>query len=362
MKLKNVLLLNIVLSIVLAILVGWLLFVGKGLLLPILTALIAVYVIISTADALHRLPVLSVMPVVALRFMILAGFAGILFGLSLVVVYTIRDIIALAPAYQANLLHILDGTARYFDIESEELWNRIRTLTIERVNLQSVAISALGAATHMSGTIFLIIVYSAFIIGERGKFQMKVVAAFRSEEAAERTLHILRQMNGRIRDYITIKTLINIVLGAISYGILLLFGVDFPLFWAIFIALLNYIPYIGSYVGVALPVILSLAQFGSIGFTLLMTGLLTAAQIFVSEFLEPRMIGREMNLSPLIVLIALSFWTSIWGLAGAILAIPMTSILMIAMSSFESTRFVAILCQNRAPEEVDASALSKLTG
>ena len=122
-----------------------------------------------------------------------------------------------------------------------------------------------------------------------------------------------------------------------------LFGVDFALFWAILIGLLNYIPFIGSLLGVIFPVLLSIAQFGSAQTTILILTLLAAAQLLVGNGLEPRMIGKKVNMSPFVVLVSLSLWTSLWGVAGSILAIPLTSILAIVFSHFDGTRPFAVL-------------------
>jgi AI-2 transport protein TqsA len=137
----------------------------------------------------------------------------------------------------------------------------------------------------------------------------------------------------------------------ISFVILWGMGVDFALFWAVVIGLFNYIPYVGSIVGVALPVILSVAQFGSLGTTALLGTLLIAAQTYVGNILEPRVIGRQLNLSPFVVLVALSVWSSVWGLPGAILAIPMTSMMAIICGAFGPTRFVAVLLADRSETE-----------
>ncbi len=157
----------------------------------------------------------------------------------------------------------------------------------------------------------------------------------------------MTDINLQIRQYLAVKTLINLILGLVSYSILLLLGVDFTLFWAVTIALLNYIPYVGSYIGVAFPVILSLGQFASLPTTFVLLVLLTSAQVFVGNVLEPRWIGRQLNMSPFVVLVALSVWSALWGIPGAILAVPMTSILMIITSNFEATRFVAVLLSER---------------
>jgi predicted PurR-regulated permease PerM len=103
---------------------------------------------------------------------------------------------------------------------------------------------------------------------------------------------------------------------------------------------------VGSIVGVALPVILSLAQFGSLGTTALLGTLLIGAQTYVGNILEPRVIGKQLNLSPFVVLVALAVWSSLWGLPGAILAIPLTAMVAIICDAFPQTRFVAVLLAN----------------
>lgn len=120
-------------------------------------------------------------------------------------------------------------------------------------------------------------------------------------------------------------------------------GVEHAVFWALIIGLLNYIPYIGSLMGVVFPVLLTIVQFGSLQMTLLVLSLLTVAQMYVGNVLEPKMIGKQTNLSPFVVLVSLSLWSALWGVAGAILAIPLTSILVIIFSAFQSTRALAIL-------------------
>jgi predicted PurR-regulated permease PerM len=180
-------------------------------------------------------------------------------------------------------------------------------------------------------------------MAERGRFAEKLAAAFPQRDQAELTARIVRDANRKIGDYLAVKTGINVILGAISFVILWGMGVDFALFWAVVIGLFNYIPYVGSIIGVALPVILSLAQFGSLGTTAVLGALLIAAQTYVGNILEPRLIGRQLNLSPLVVLMALSVWTAIWGLPGAILAIPLTAMIAIVCDAFGPTRFVAAL-------------------
>lgn len=195
-------------------------------------------------------------------------------------------------------------------------------------------------------TVFIVVVYAGFLIAERRQFAAKLAAAFPRGDDAARTAWILREVSRKIGDYLEIKTGINVLLGALSFVILWGMGVDFALFWAVVIGLFNDIPYVGSIIGVMLPVILSLAQFGSLGMTAVLGALLIAAQTYVGNILEPRVIGRELNLSPFVVLVALSVWTALWGLPGAILAIPLTAMIELVCEAFGPTRFVAVLLSN----------------
>jgi predicted PurR-regulated permease PerM len=111
----------------------------------------------------------------------------------------------------------------------------------------------------------------------------------------------------------------------------------------VIIALLNYVPYIGSFLGVLLPVALSLVQFDDMGTVLTLLALLTAAQFMIGSFLDPYLMGNSLNLSPFVILTSLAVWAGLWGIAGAFLAVPITAVLMIVFSEFEGTRPVAVL-------------------
>lgn len=94
--------------------------------------------------------------------------------------------------------------------------------------------------------------------------------------------------------------MINAILGVLSWAVMWWFGVDFAVFWALLIALLNYIPYVGSFLGVVFPVLLSLAQFGALQTTIWLTLWLTTVQFYVGNILEPKLIGKQVNLSPFV--------------------------------------------------------------
>jgi predicted PurR-regulated permease PerM len=347
---KNAPFLNLVLATGLVLMIGWLLVIGQTILLPIVLAIIAVYVLTTAAVALERVPLVGRLPLVMRHGLVLLGFTLAVVALALVVSVTLNQLVAVMPRYQMNLEALAIKVADFSGFE-HPTWDDIVEVTLGRMNLQAILLRLLGGLTSLGLTVFLVVIYAGFLMAERGRFAAKLAAAFPQGGQAELTERLVRDINRKIGDYLAVKTGINLVLGAISFVILWGMGVDFALFWAVVIGLFNYIPYVGSIIGVALPVVLSLAQFGSLGTTAALGALLIAAQTYVGNILEPRVIGKQLNLSPFVVLVALAIWSSIWGLPGAILAIPLTAMIAIICGAFGPTRFIAVLLADRAGAE-----------
>lgn len=343
---------TIFLTLMIIVLTGYLLVVGKTLLIPIITSFIAVYVLIAAADWMEHLPILGKIPVWARRMLVLLAFFVVTILLTLIVISTAEQVMQAVPKYQQNLMLMLQAVSHYFDLDHQAVWQRIQQTLVKSIDLRKIFSVALSEIGSLMGNVVLVAVYMAFLVIERGGFTRKLYVALHWESAAQ-TRQIISDVNERIGTYLAVKTLVNVILGVISYAILLVFGVDFALFWALIIALLNYIPYVGSFLGVIFPVLLTLAQFGSWQTTLIVGTLLIAAQFFVGNILEPKMIGRQVNLSPFVVLVALSFWAGLWGIPGAILAIPLTAMIAIILGAFPATRPVAVLLA----EDVDGFVL-----
>ncbi|MCO5063896.1 MAG: AI-2E family transporter [Rhizobiaceae bacterium] len=343
--------LNLVLTIALILMTGWLLFVGQAIVLPIVMAVIAVYVLTTASEIMGRLPVLRSFPPLVRHLLVLLAFTAGLISFALVVQITVNQLLFALPRYQVNLQVLIDRLAHHGWLENSQTLDEVIEVTLKQINLQSLFIRLLGGVTSFSMSIFLVALYSAFLLGERSSFGQKLAAALPSGNQAEQTLRIVEQINLQIGNYLAAKTLINVILAATSYAILWWMEVDFALFWALLIGLFNYIPYVGGPMGVAPPVILSLAQWGNPWSTLVLCGLLALVQTVIGTILDPKIVGRRVNLSPFVVLAALAVWSALWGLPGAILAVPMTSIIAIVCAAFEPTRFVSVLLAEKVVQE-----------
>jgi predicted PurR-regulated permease PerM len=275
--------------------------------------------------------------------MILIVFTLVVILLFILVINNLAQVAAALPRYESNLEMLITRNASILGIADEPTWENIRRATLDQVDFRSWVAPALLSLRGFGTTLFLVVLYASFLIAERGAMSRKVVMAMGGEEAGSRAISLLSRINERIGQYLFVKTVINVILGAISFAIMLLLGIEFALFWAVLIAFLNYIPYIGSLIGVIFPVLLTLAQFGTLSMAGGVFVSFTGAQVFVGGYLEPRMMGRAFNLSPFVVLLALAFWSTLWGLPGALLAVPLTASLVLVLAEIQSARPIAVL-------------------
>ena len=327
----------------LSLMLGWLLWIGKPVLLPVIAAAISVYVLSTAAASMQGVPVIGRLPLWARRTIILIVFAVTVVLLFILVIDNLAQVTTALPRYESNLDALVTSSASLLGIEDEPTWENLRRVTLDQIDIRSWLAPALLSLRGFGITLFLVVLYASFFMAERGAMAQKVIIAMGGQEAGSRALLLLARINERIGRYLFVKTVLNVILGGISFAIMLLLGIEFALFWAVMIAFLNYIPYLGSLVGVIFPVMLSLAQFGTLSMAGTVLASLTLAQVFVGAFLEPRMMGREFNLSPFVVLLALAVWSALWGLPGALLAVPMTASLVLVLSEIKSTRPIAVM-------------------
>ena len=119
-------------------------------------------------------------------------------------------------------------------------------------------------------------------------------------------------------------------------------GLDFAAFWGMLIFFLNFIPTVGSILATVFPSLLAVIVFESPAAIIGVIGGITGIQLLVGNFMEPKLMGNSLNLSPLVILLSLSLWGSLWGIPGMFLCVPITVIAMIICSHFAQTRPVAI--------------------
>ena len=335
---------NLVYAVALAIMIGWLFHIGRHVIIPVIAGVILAYIIIALARRLGDIPRLGALLPVALRYTVsVLVIIGIVVAIVILIINNIGQVFVLIPEYQATMLSVIQNLAVRLGIETEPTWETLRNQVFGEINLQTLIGSTVVSVSSFIGTVLVVFVYTGFLLAERQLFEHKLNRLTNDPEDAALLAHILNDINNRIGDYLATKTFVNLILGLASYVILVWIGIDLPEFWALMIALLNYVPYVGSFLGVVFPVGLALVQFGVTSAALSTLIGLTVAQIVVGAIIEPRLMGQTLNLSPFVILVMLTVWSGLWGIAGALLAIPITAILVIILSEFEGTRPIAIL-------------------
>ena len=131
-------------------------------------------------------------------------------------------------------------------------------------------------------------------------------------------------------------------------------GLKHVMFWTFIIFLANYIPAIGAAVGVLFPPVFGLVQFPELWKPIVLLVGLEAIHFAVSHVIQPRMQGKNLNLDPLVVLLALAFWGAVWGITGAFLSTPLTVMAMAILAEFKSGRPLAVLLSSDGKPYADA--------
>ncbi|MDH3545759.1 MAG: AI-2E family transporter [Gammaproteobacteria bacterium] len=264
----------------------------------------------------------------------------ILFMLGAIVGTSLADFTAALPTYQERLDVIVERVFEFVaNLFSDDESVQSLSDMIDPGWAMGLAASILNGLKDVLTNIFLIIFTMIFILLEASTVETKIEAAFgRSTQSLEQPRAFLSNL-GR---YLGFKTLVSIATG-ISAGVLTwVIGLDFPLLWAMLAFLLNYVPTIGSIIAAVPAVLLALVQLGPGEATATAIGFIGINMLF-GNFIEPRLMGYGVGISPLIVFIGLVFWGWVFGPIGMLLSVPLTMTLKLALESDARTRWVAIL-------------------
>lgn len=213
--------------------------------------------------------------------------------------------------------------------------------------------TALGIVGGLAGNLgsllnnaFLLFLTVCFILLEASSFPLKVREAFGDSPEIENQM---TEIGESIRRYLGIKTLTSMLTGFLAYTALMFLGVQFAPLWGLIAFLLNFVPAIGSVMAAIPAVALALVD-NSLQTAILVAMTYIGINISVGNFLEPRVMGDGMGLSPLIVVTSLVFWGWILGPVGMVLAVPLTVILRISLGSQPQTQWVAVLLGPAGPQ------------
>lgn len=210
-----------------------------------------------------------------------------------------------------------------------------------------------GRAVLANGyTVFVYLGFIALLVilglPEVPALRTKLRTVFDAGERRE-VLAAVDEIAGKIRQGLGTTTVTSLLTGAASALWSVVLGLDLALVWGVLNFLLNYIPVIGNFIGIVPPSLYALLQFQNLTMPAIVLGGFVVIQVTISNFVYPMLAGRGLSLSPIAIIVGLSFWSWVWGIAGALIAVPLTSALVIVCEHFPSTRWIAVLLS--VPEE-----------
>ena len=276
--------------------------------------------------------------------------AGGFFGAWAFVVSSISSVVERGPTYIDRVAALAVGLSEW--MRGVGLPVTVDAVPVERLlalSLEVVGASVMPILTTL-GSATLVAFMVVMMLLETESFRHNVRRGLRDESSAEffASVHgVTRQFQ---RFFFT-KTWISLLTGAVTALFTHVMGIDFPFIWGTLTFLLNYIPNIGSMISVIPPVLVALVQFEAPGRAVGTAIGLSAIQMFIGNFLDPRAMGRTLSLSPFVVFASMIFWGWMWGLPGVFLSVPLTIMMRIVFERIPSLKPVAIMMGGPEPED-----------
>jgi AI-2 transport protein TqsA len=318
----------------------YLLVAGRGLLLPFVLGLVLWYMVDALADAIEqpRIGRLRVpRPLALIAALCIMG--GLVWVVGDTISRNVSAVAAAAPGYEVRLQKLIDQGARLVGIEQAPTISQL----FDRITFADTLGSIAAAAASLVSVAGIVVIYAVFLFVEQIHFRRKLEIMFTGSGRQARLRSVLSLIDRDIRVYIRIKTMLAVVTAALAYLVMSAVGVDFAGFWAVMVFFFYYIPTVGSILAIIAPAILTLVQFDHLTPFLVVLLVFGTIQIVMANVIEPAIMGRSLNLSPLVVIVSLVVWGTIWGVVGMFLCVPITVVMLIVLANFEATRPVAVL-------------------
>ena len=321
-----------------------LLIITKDILIPLVLAVILWFIVKEMRSFFNKINwIKTKVPKwlkTSIASLIVFGIIGFVIS---ILASNINDLKNSLPVYENNIIHVEKLINSTFNINVENLFSDF----FVDFDFSNIIKNIINSVSSTFGSIFMILIYVLFIFMEESASSNKLKFIYSTQEKYNEARTLLKDIENSISSYITLKTLVSFITGTLSYIVLLIIGIDVPLFWAFLIFLLNYIPTIGSLIATLFPTVIALLQFGEFTPSILILTFVGLIQVIVGNIIELKIVGNSLNVSSLVVILSLTIWGSIWGVFGMVISVPITVIMIIIFSRFESTKNIAILLSEK---------------
>jgi predicted PurR-regulated permease PerM len=243
-----------------------------------------------------------------------------------------RDLVASAPAAAERLqsrlhdlvrpLQALQRTAERVEAAATGSEAGKGTPTV-KVAQKSLLQRFTGSTLNAIGAALTVVFLSYFLVASAPRLRRKL-ASIAGRQRHEQVEAALEEMGQQMSTYLVYSTLVGLGVGLLTFGLLTIVGVPNALLWGTVAAALNYVPYIGAFITLALVTAAALVTFDTLGPVLTVAGGFFAINLLEGNLVTPMLLGRKMPLNPVSIFVGLLFWGWLWGVVGALLAVPLT--------------------------------------
>ncbi len=267
------------------------------------------------------------------------------------VIYSgVQSFIEEFPKYEKIMMNNFENVKDSLKISSEDLKDYINNIDwiqlSSKISITKILSGTMGNVATIATRILLTLFFLIFLLAGNNKFIENLLAVFNSRSAKNQS-EMVNKISNQLITYLRNKTLISLGTAICGGLVLFFFEVEFVIVSALLLFILNFIPNVGSILATLFPVIICFFEYG---FSLKLFGVflsLLAVQALFANFLEPKLLGEQLKLSPIIILISLVFWAWIWGLTGMIVAVPITSIVSIIISEIKPLEKISNLISGK---------------
>jgi AI-2 transport protein TqsA len=217
---------------------------------------------------------------------------------------------------------------------------------VGKVSVAEVAAFVLSGMQGLLSGLLLMVVYFGFMLAGRKRISQKVENVAGSSGRAATIKNTAKRIAADIETYVWVQTITGTILTLAAVVVMLAVGLDNVLFWAVIFFLLTFIPNIGVTIGSIAPSLFALIQFPTVWQAITVFVVIQVVATVVGNFIYPRLQAQTQNIDPVATLLSLAFWSWLWGLPGAFLAVPLTLMSMMVFAQFGSTAWVSAVLTN----------------
>ena len=307
---------------------------ASAILVPFLLSLFIAIILTPSLNyfKLKKVPESLALVLVMSIFLVFLGFVVNLIGTS------ITDFSSNINMYSEKLSSHYMSFSEYVNKMGLDLPVKEFSTLIDSKKVMTFGTTVLQGIGSLFTNGFVIVLTVVFMLLESGNFIKKIDFADGSRDTM---LHI-KEILENIQQYMVLKTLISVLTGFLVWIALLVIGTDYAFLWAVLAFMFNFIPNIGSIIAAVPAVLITLVQLGSLS-ALFVTLVYVGVNIVKGSILEPKIMGKGLGLSTLVVFLSLLFWGWLLGIVGMLLSIPLTIMAKIIFDANEDTKWISVL-------------------